>query len=239
MKSTATPEVLIGYVFSGYLTFQQPNKSHRIRLNGYDLLIAEASQSEFDNSNHVGTTDSLLNKEQSVQKGYLYIKAPMELQLKLSDGSFFTLKKEVFDEQFQGYSFVHFDLNRNMYVVWENWLEAGHPIMVNASNGKITTIVGTSFSTNQDETLTANYASDIGAGWTPNGIQLFETQKKGVVKELFKFDPRDASGEVWGPIDLKWNEDASILMKCIMNNADSGYFTIYKKIQFKKIHSDK
>lgn len=66
VKSTATTEVLTGYVFSGYLTFQKPDKSRRTHLNGYDLLITESSQSEFDSSDVAVATAVLLNEEQSV-----------------------------------------------------------------------------------------------------------------------------------------------------------------------------
>lgn len=231
VKSTGTSEVVTGYVFSGYLTYQNPDGRNRIQRKGYDLLISPSTQSDFDTTKAVAS--KTLKQEQSVQEGYLSIKSPMELQLKLKDGSLFTLKKEQFEEQFQGYDYVYYDLDRGIYVIWENWLEAGHPIMVDASDGTITNLVGSWFSFHHQLPLAVNYAEDIGAGWTPNGIQVFEVHK-GVFQELFKFDPAEVSGHLWGPVGVKWKNESTLLIKCVMSNAEGGYFINYKKLRFQK-----
>ena len=105
--------------------------------------------------------------------------------------------------------------------------------MVNASTGKITQIMGESFCTNQNQEITVNYADDIGAGWTPNGIQFLERNNNGF-EVILEFSPDLIINENWGPTAINWKNDSTILIKCVENNAKGGYLTLYKKLQFKK-----
>jgi len=144
-----------------------------IQHQGYQLTIGESSQTEFDNLEQ-SNTSTLMTEKECVNNKQIIIKSPKEIDLKLSNDIYFTLKKEKVDEQFFGYTFKYFDDSRNIYVLWENWLEAGHPIMVNGTTGKITPIFGETFATNKNQTLTANVAADIGAGWTPNAYKYLK-----------------------------------------------------------------
>lgn len=204
-----------------------------IQHNGYKLIIGESSKTEFEYAD-LGSPSNLLSEAQCVHNLRISITTEFEFDLKLSDNTYFTLKKDELDEQFFGYTFKHYDENLNIYVLWENWLEAGHPIMVNGTSGKITAIFGETFVTNKDQSMTANVAADIGAGWTPNGIQVFEIKNDTYI-QLFEFDPALVLNENWGPVDLKWKNDNTIIMECITRDGNGGYLTLYKVIQFKKL----
>jgi hypothetical protein len=207
----------------------------KIQHNGYELIIGESTQSEFEKI-IVDTTIKLLSKKECIQKKRISITSACEIELQLTKGDYFTLKEEEIDEQFFGYTFKHYYTHLNIYVLWENWLEAGHPIIVNGTTGKITTIFGCTFANSTNQTLTANVAADIGAGWTPNGIQVFEIEND-TYYELFEFDPNRVLNKSWGPVDLRWKNDNTIVLECIMLDDKSGYLTLYKVIQFKKIKS--
>lgn len=205
-----------------------------IQHNGYELIIGESTKEEYDNTTDNNASNLIKEAECAKDKRIVYTSYFEEIDLRLTNGDYFTLKKESVDEQFMGYQFIHYDTNLNIYVLWENWHEAGHPIMVNATTGKITSIYGETFASNKNQTLTANVAADIGAGWTPNGIQVFEIQND-TYYQLFEFDPVLVLNENWGPVDLKWATNNTIIMECITHDGNGGYLTLYKVIQFKKI----
>jgi hypothetical protein len=206
-----------------------------IKHKGYKLIISESTKAEFEDIK-VDETTKLLTEKECVQNKRISITSEKEIDLKLANGNYFTLKKSKTedDEQFFGYTFTHFDSIRNIYVLWENWLEAGHPIMVNAVSGKTTIIYGSLFRSNTNQTLTANFEADIGAGWTPNGIQVFEIKNNAYV-QLFEFDPTRELDERWGPVNIKWKNDNTIYMECITHDDKGGYLTFYKVIQYKKL----
>ena len=208
-----------------------------IQHQGYELIIGETTKEAFTDI-AINTSYHIVNDAQCLKDERIVINEH-SIDLKLTNGEFFTLKKEVEDEQFFGYTFLHYNSELNIYVFWENWLEAGHPIMVNGSNGAITTVFGETFATNKNQTLTANVSADIGSGWTPNGLQVFEIVKDTYV-QLFEFDPTQvfnpqSLNETWGPVDLKWKNDNTIYLECITHDDKSGYLTLYKVIQFKKL----
>ena len=198
----------------------------------FSFIISQSSKDEFVNQDK-SIKLTLLSEKQCIQNEKVKILSDQEVNLKLSTGKFFRLKKETFDEQFHGYTFIHLNKELNIYILWENWLEAGHPIMVDGTTGKQSDIIGKSFRSNGKQTLLANFGKDIGAGWTPNGVQIFKTQKNKLEK-LFVFDPREALNEIWGPSDLKWQDDSTLLIEAVMNDGKGGYLTTYKKLEFYK-----
>jgi hypothetical protein len=203
-----------------------------ITYQGYEFIIGESSKEEFF-SLYINTTYHIVNDKQCVIDKRIVINSD-SIDIRLTNGDYLTLKNKIDDEQFLGYSFLHYNSELNNYVLWENWLEAGHPIMVNGTTGKVTSIYGEIFATNKKQTLTANVAADIGAGWTPNGIQVFEIQNNNYY-QLFEFDPTLVLNEEWGPIDVRWKNDNTILLECIRHNEEGGHFTFYKMIQFKDL----
>lgn len=223
-----------GYVFSGYLTNEKLSNQKRINTGNYSIYLNQSSKTEFESGYSLESTEDFLNKKQAIKAGKISIISPKTIELSLENDSTLILTKQVSDDQFYGYEFIHYDSNKKLYIIWENWLEAGHPIMIEGSNGKISNIMGASFCSNKEQTLLANWGQDIGAGWTPNGIQVLKTNNKELI-ELFKFNPRDLFNEVWGPIEIKWKNESTLLIKCIINNVDSGYFTQYKKLTFKAL----
>ena len=231
---SSEPNSFSGYVFSGYLTHEKLSKQKTINTGNYSINLNQSSKNEFESGYHSASTEDLLNEEQAIQSGKISIISSKKIELSLVNDSTLILNKQVFDDQFYGYDFIHYDSKNKLYIIWENWLEAGHPIMINESNGQITNIMGASFCSNKEHTIIVNYGKDIGAGWTPNGIQVLKTNNKELI-ELFKFNPRDLLNEVWGPIEIKWQNESTLLIKCIINNVDSGYFTQYKKLTFKPI----
>jgi hypothetical protein len=224
---------LSGYVFSGYLTNQYISNKREVIIGDYTLRISRLSKKDFIIKETANSDKNSYNKQKCIEEGLINIISDKEIEIKLSNKSILNLKKENADEQFFGYSFLHFDTLRKLYFVWENWLEAGHPIMIDASTGVINEVVGSELSLSPNGNVLAIYGEDIGSGWTPNGIQLFKTGE-GANKELFTFDPRELLDETWGPINVIWKDDSTILVECLIHNTDGGYLTIYKKIKFEK-----
>lgn len=221
---------LAGYVFSGYLTGEPLSKKREIQLNGYSITVTESSIEAFERRKKVFSSSHILDQKKCLEQGLIDLKSKKEVEVKLSDKTTMILKQENDDDQFFGYTFLHFDSVQQLYFFWENWLEAGHPIMIEASTGKITEVVGSTYTIN--ENILAVYGEDIDSGWTPNGIQLF---KKGEsLEELFYFNPQTEFNERWGPIDIAWANDSTILIECLLHNADSGYVSVYKKLKFEK-----
>lgn len=200
---------------------------------GYELTIGESSKIEFDTTKS-DTTTHLLKLDACVTNRSVSVTSDFEIDLKLTNGDYHTLKSETKDDQFYGYTFLHFDADLNLYVLWENWYEAGHPIMVNAITGEQTEIYGKLFRSNTEHTLTANVGEDIGSGWTKNGLQVFQIVND-TYAQLFEFDPALILNENWGPVNLKWKNDSTILLECVTHDDTGGRLTLYKVIQFKTI----
>lgn len=225
-------KTLTGYVFSGYLTEESLFKKRHIQLNGFNLTISKSSKKAFESQSCTSSDSGILDEKRCVELGLIQPLSLTEVEIKLSDNSSKILKKQVFDEQFSGYRFLHYDSIQQLYFFWENWLEAGHPIMVEASTGKITELVSSQYVINSAKNIIAFYGEDIGSGWTPNGIQLFAQNEN--LDELFNFDPRESLDERWGPVAIAWGNDNTLFIECLIQNADSGYTSIYKKLKFEK-----
>lgn len=220
---------LTGYVFSGYLTSDNILQKSVQHLNGYTVTITTSSKEAFEQPKKARLTTTVLDKEACLEQGLIDSLENKEIKIRLSNQTEMVLKKEVFDEQFFGYTFLHFAPEQNLYFFWENWLEAGHPILVNAHTGKITEVVGSQYVINPKGNIMALYGKDMDSGWTPNGIQLFALGEK-TLKPLFTIN-RDLS---WGPIEIAWENDATLLIACEMRSVGFSNFTTYKKLQFQK-----
>lgn len=223
---------LKGYVFSGYLTNAPISKKRQIQLNGYKLTLSESSKHAFKSKIKETSGSVLLDQNKCIRRGILNPISNKEMEIKLSNNTFMTLKKRDQDDQFFGYTFIHYDSVQELFFFWENWLEAGHPIMIERSTGKTTEVVGSQYQVNPSKNIIALYGEDIGSGWTPNGLQLFNQNE--ALEELFTFNPRESLNELWGPTEIVWESDSTILIECIIHNTDSGYVTIYKKLEFEK-----
>jgi hypothetical protein len=212
-----------------------PNYSEiqNLKHQGYALSFIDSYETEFQHYKNSDSIHKQLIKEQCLEQNLLSETSTHELNLKLSNGQFFTLKKNISDEQFYGYSFQYFDPITNLYVIWENWLEAGHPIAVNANSGKVIEVFGKTFSTNLNETLTANFANDLGSGWTPNGVQLLNIRSNEIDK-LFEFDPIELLNENLGPVDLVWKNDSTVIIQFIKEKPDGTSSSIYKQMHFEE-----
>ena len=102
------------------LVYPSSNTNNIIIHEGYQLTISQSLKTEFDFYNASDSSLLLVSKDQCIEQGLLLIDSAKSINLKLSDGNFFTLKKDVPDEQFFGYNFIHFDIKRNIYVLWES-----------------------------------------------------------------------------------------------------------------------
>jgi hypothetical protein len=213
--------------------FPNPDKSQEVNKSNYSLIIDDLTSFEFDQSPWGDTSSLLLDEKQCLAADKIRSTSPNEYQLLLNSGQYYKLKKAQADEQFFGYQFIHYDSLRKIYVFWENWLEAGHPVMISAVNGELTEIYGKNFSHNGDKNLCVNFAEDIGAGWTPNGILLLKKTSNSF-KKLFDFDPSIDLNDTWGPVEVKWKNDNTLLIHAIENDAKGGYNHLYKKLQFSK-----
>lgn len=220
---------LTGYVFAGYLTSDNILQKSVQHLNGYTVTITASSKEAFEQHKKVPPTTTVLDKGACLEQGLIDILSNKEIKIKLSNQTEMVLKKEAFDEQFFGYTFLHFDPEKNLYFFWENWLEAGHPILVNAHTGKITEVVGSQYVKNPKGNIMALYRKDMDSRWTPNGIQLFGLGEK-TLKPLFSIN-RNLS---WGPIEIAWKNDSTLLIACEMRSVSFSKFTTYKKLQFQK-----
>ncbi|TYP74190.1 SH3 domain-containing protein [Aquimarina intermedia] len=231
------PSPIVGYVFNQYLLSvkTESNNAKLIDTKDYKIIISETTEEEFNNVPIAKDSSHYYMDEVDCKKaGYLSTVSSKEFKLRLVDDRQFTLNIERIDKdwenQFFGYTFVHYDTVRNLYVFWENWLEAGNPIIVNGLNGEIIDVMGRKFSSSTNENIFASYAIDIWAGWTPNGIQVFEVQNGSLI-ELYKIDPSYLLDENWGPVELKWIDESTILIECKVIDSKESF---YKKLEFRK-----
>ena len=205
----------------------------QIKNNGNILTIGESYKLEFEHYQKNLNQINRKNKAQCLTDNLLIEISEHELKLKLTNNDFFTLRKAKEDKQFFGYEFKYFDPTTNLYILWENWLEAGHPIAVNAHNGEVTAVTGINFVHYQNGEFTANYADDLGSGWTPNGIQILQLKDE-TVTNILEFNPVNDLKENWGPTNLAWKNDSTLIVEFFKDGANGNISQFYKTLKFNK-----
>jgi len=212
------------------LEFENDENQKSISIGEKELTIQPSTKEVFNFFNFNATQSTIIENTTCFELGLASQSDKKEITLKTSNNNQFKLIDDSNDEQFKGYELLHFDSILNSYILWESWIEAGHPIAVNASNGVKTKVFGKTFYHDQEKNVSINIADDIDSGWTPNGIQCIE-HGNGELKVAWQFDPTFDMDESIGPLDLAWIDHSTIVVKFRTLNAEENY-TTYKTIQF-------
>ena len=135
------------------------------------------------------------------------------------------------DENSDGYlSYMAWEVNANFITIGIYYYESFEFMVVNVETGK-------SFKTwgmpifNNNHTMAIAGNSDLFAGFSNNGIQLFAQDETGWNLKMQKII------DDWGPVNLFWLNDSVILSKkCIVDQTDtiSGIRTEFVKINLKR-----
>jgi len=167
---------------------------------------------------HKGTIDSLFkpynnrHSESKVLEKYI-IQRDIEiakrdssgLHVKLINGEWKVLTLDPLTDESDN-TLEHFFKKHGFYNIRVQWGEGNGYKLVNYKNGIVTKLKGKPFfSPNGKYIITVN--ADIDAGYSYNGIQLFEN-KNGDIKEIGNYEPTD-----WGPLSAKWIDNNKLIVK--------------------------
>ncbi len=87
------------------------------------------------------------------------------------------------------------------------FMESSADFLVSLKNGQKAILWG-SPKLSPDKTKVLSYSYDLEAGFINNGIQMFRVGNNGQLKKIFESEIKN-----WGPVDIKWESDTSILIK--------------------------
>lgn len=100
--------------------------------------------------------------------------------------------------------------------IWKNvsivhiagiFMESSADFLVSLKNGQKTIMWGNP-TLSPDKTRILSYSYDLSAGFINNGIQMFRVKDNGQLTKIFESEIIN-----WGPVDIKWESDTSILIK--------------------------
>lgn len=110
------------------------------------------------------------------------------------------------------------------------WGEGNNYAVINTSTGKKTYVIGQIFFS-PDNKFAIAINCDLLAQYSGNGFQLFELVK-GDLKEIWEYDPK-----VWGPIELKWTDNQTIISRNDKIDAGGKIVNAYTKIKIARKNS--
>jgi hypothetical protein len=117
------------------------------------------------------------------------------------------------------------------YSVRVQWDEGNGYKLVNQNTGKVYILFGRPY-LSPNKKYIATVSSDINAGFSFNGIQLFKINEDNL-ELIASYEPKK-----WGPVSLKWKNDEEIILKnetVDWDNLATDYLNFYSllKITFK------
>jgi hypothetical protein len=117
------------------------------------------------------------------------------------------------------------------YSVRVQWDEGNGYKLINQNTGKVYSLFGRPYPSPNRKYI-ATVSSDINAGFSFNGIQLFKINEDNI-ELIASFEPKK-----WGPIALMWKNDEEIILKnetVDWDNLATDYLNFYSllKISFK------
>lgn len=117
------------------------------------------------------------------------------------------------------------------YSVRVQWDEGNGYKLINQNTGKVFSLFGRPYPSPNKKYL-ATVSSDINAGFSFNGIQLFKITEDNI-ELIASYEPKK-----WGPVSLMWKNDEEIILKnetVDWDNLATDYLNFYSllKISFK------
>lgn len=151
----------------------------------------------------------LLNKSDQ----YFYV-TDSTLVLKIENGASKTfLNNDEDNGDYKHYYFVNYFDKIDYYLISVHLYEGDYWILVNRKNGFSKIMCGLPYISNNNKTI-ISINSDLEAGYTFNGLELFSILKDSLNTEFSK-------ETTWGPTDLKWVNENQFLIKRELFHTDS------------------
>jgi hypothetical protein len=122
-----------------------------------------------------------------------------------------SFKKYHYEGSFSGIGFVH--------ILGYFWESSGD-LLINLKNGNITFFWG-SPKLSPDQSMIVSGNVDLGPMYMPNGIQLFQIKNSQIINVF------ETEIENWGPKEIKWESDSSIVIKRVKVDFAGGYKEYY------------
>lgn len=129
------------------------------------------------------------------------------LVLKLDNGDSVTLTSTpgIENDAYIGYVYRGLIKELNSYLIQVVYYEGGEFLLCNKKSGIKTTIIGMPVM-NTDSDRVACFNSDIMAGFTANGFQVF-TPEGDSLRTLWQASPQ------WGPVEGRWKNNGTLYIK--------------------------
>jgi hypothetical protein len=225
-----------------------------VRLSQYDTLIEFDSDISFDLklSEPIdieeyylpqNLIDSFFNTfgnqyEEALAIEDLKINAHPNLAYKDSTGLHLLLNNGKWKTLIPNYEIEEFDhtlefvfIQIPYYSVRVQWDEGNGYKLINQNTGKVFSLFGRPYPSPNKKYL-ATVSSDINAGFSFNGIQLFKITEDNI-ELIASYEPKK-----WGPVSLMWKNDEEIILKnetVDWDNLATDYLNFYSllKISFK------
>lgn len=195
----------------------EPAKEIAVPFSGIQesfLLDNDLSMKIQEISNNTITIPDLQNESEDllIKKNSDFVKRDSQgLHLKIAQGGEKIIEDNLSDAdvdigKFQRNSFKEFRRDAGFYIIGTGVYEGGFYKLINASTGKEYTTGGYPyFSPDGKYILTAGF--DIEAGYSFNGLELFENNK-GNITLLKKYEPSR-----WGALAIQWVDTTSARVK--------------------------
>lgn len=175
--------LLVGYLTSIYIYYRSPDLKNSQKIEEKNNYL----------NNNVNST--LSSDEYSVSKSKDGI-----LTLELDGGKSKTYKDISEDsENFRGYEFSNFYKDINSYLIKVSLYEGAHYLLVNKITGEEVSVPGNNIEISLDKIRFASSSSDVVAGFSQNGFEIFRLENNHFVKEMELYP------ENWGPAYIIWN----------------------------------
>jgi hypothetical protein len=130
-----------------------------------------------------------------------------------------SFKKYRYEGTFSGIGFVH---------IHGDFWESSGDLLISLKNGTINFFWGRP-KLSPDQSMIISYNVDLGPRYMSNGIQLFKVEN-GPIKNVFETEI-----ENWGPKEIKWESDSTILIKRVKVDFTNEYkeFFDYRRMKIK------
>ncbi|MDH5380517.1 MAG: hypothetical protein OEW75_06685 [Cyclobacteriaceae bacterium] len=137
-----------------------------------------------------------------------------ELYVKLKDGSWFDPKLNP-DYEEVAQSFEYYFEKQGLYSIRVQWGEGNGYKLIDESSGEVIDIIGRPFFSPSGKYM-ISINTDIEAGYSPNGFQLFEVNGSEIIP-IGSYFPN-----TWGPTVAEWLSDKKLILKCQTFNENGG-----------------
>ena len=124
-------------------------------------------------------------------------------------------KRDTFEKEFIDNGFLLFRVQ---------WVEGNNYFLFNTLSGEKTYIGGRAFFSPNGEYL-ISIEDDIESSYSFNGFQLYSVENDGHLRLIWQFSP------VWGPCNIKWIDNSSLVTKGYYLNDNREEISFFKNIK--------